>query len=284
MAGLDNGVLWTAAGLDAIHTAYRGAGGYMAGFANLGSTSTPNTGSGMRRLVGAQTMPYAIPEAVTKAILGDDSQIDTFQFGNADVQKGILETGVNDGAFDMAADGISKLTVGIYDFFGLGDTIGNPALFMFLLTRQAHLSPDGTPGWENEMVLSSRVKAIGDEARGHQKEGKARWDCAFNNSNVTPWKQTNQAAFGIPMRRSIRFTSTYRSMFHIWISDGVATTTTPLDYAPVDAPSTKAWQIDTAAPVTVSSVSVGGKTVTFSAVVTPTGTPVVILYQTPSFG
>lgn len=282
--GLENGVKWTAAGLDAIHVAYRAPTGFMAGFANLTAANT-DTGSGMRRLTGAQTAPFTLPDVVRKPILGDDYVVDEFMFAPTDVQQGVLEVAMTDTTFEVAADGTSKLTVGVYDFLARGTTIANPGTFMFLLTRQAHGQDSGNlgqAGFENELIVYSRVKALGDDNKSHQQEGKMRYNVTFLSSNVTPWVQTMTAAFGVTQRMSIVWTSTYRSMLHCWVSDGTEVATTALDYTPISAATTKAWNGSTGGALTVSSVDTGAKTVTLSA--SPSsGVPVVLLYQTASF-
>lgn len=280
MANMENQVKWTAAGLDAIHVAYRNAA-IMAGYSNLNAASTPNTGSGMRKLVGAQTAPFGIPDTVDKVILGDDLAIDTFSFAPTDPLKGILELGMDDNTFNKDAEGVNVKAVGIYNFYGRGDSIVNPGNFMFLLTRQAH-GDDGTSGWENELVVNTRVKPLHSESRAHQLEGSFRHSVNFNQANKTPWGETMLAAFGTGYRRSITWASLYRSMLHVWIADGAAVVTTALDYTPIDAASTKAFNGATGAALTVSSVNTSTKIVTLSAA-PATGVPVVILYQTGSF-
>lgn len=285
MAGMDNATKWTAGGLDAIHVAYRGSGGSMSGFANLSASSTVNTGSGMRRLVGAQTAPFALKEPVVKTIPGDNGVLDTFTWASADVNQGILELGENDGTFDVAADGVTVKTVGVYTFFPRGGTVANPGNFMFLLTRDAHgqdSATSGQSGWENELVMYTRVKPLGDEDRAHQKEGKARQQVTFIDSTVTPWGETCTAAFGVYQRQSFVWTSTYRSMFHCWVSDGSAAATTALDYTPISAATTKAWNFTLGTALTVSSVNTTTKIPTLSAVPLINNL-IVMLYQTASF-
>lgn len=284
MAGLDNGVKWTAAGLDAVHVAYRGSSGYMAGFANLTASGT-NTGSGMRRLVGAQTAPFSIQDVVIKQILGDDAVLDSYQFASTAVQQGVLEIGATDTAFELAADGTAKETVGVYDFIGRGGTIANPGTFMFLLTRQAHGQDSGNAGqagFENELVMYTRVKALGDNNKAHQAEGKMRYNVTFNDSTVTPWGPTTTTAFSATKRMSVVWTSTQRSMLHCWIGDGTAVLTTALDYTPVSAATTKSFNFTTVAADTVSSVNTSTKIVTLSAA-GASGDIHVLVYQTPSF-
>ena len=281
---LGNATQWDSAGLDAVHVAYVGSGGYMAGIANV-ATSATNTGSGMRRLKGAQTAPFGIKEPVVKNIPGDDGVLDTFTFASADVNQGTLELGGADGTFDLAADGVTAKTVGVYTFYPRGGSIANPGTFMFLLTRQAHgldSTTLGSAGWENELVLYTKVKPINDEDRAHQKEGKARYLVTFNEATKTPFGTLSSADFGVYSRQSIIWTSDKRSMCHCWVSDGTATTTTALDYTPDTSTTTKAWDFTAGTALTVSSISTGGKTVTLSASPT-TGHVVFIIYQTASF-
>lgn len=277
----DNAVKWTRAGLDAIHVAYRNSTtGHFAGFSNLSTASTPDTGSGARRLFAAQTAPTTIPAKVAKTIQGDDVAFDSYLFGSAEVATGQLEFGQVDGAFKDAAEGTSSKAVGIYTMYGSGDSIANPGAFMFLLTRQA--KENGVGGFETEVVLSTRVDPIGDEDRAFQKEGKDRYTVTFNNSLYTPWGETCTSAFGVSTRKSILIPSQYRLMFHIWIADGTEVETTALDYTPTTAAQTKAYNATTGGALTVSSINTSTKTVTLNAA-PASGVPVVIWYQTASF-
>lgn len=256
----------------------------MAGIANV-ATSATNTGSGMRRLKGAQTAPFGIKEPVVKNILGDDGVLDTFTFASADVNQGTLELGASDGTFDLAADGVTAKTVGVYTFYPRGGSVANPGTFMFLLTRQSHgldSSTLGSSGFENELVLYTKVKPIGDEDRAHQKEGKARYLVTFNEAHTMPFGTTATTEFGVYARQSIIWSSDKRSMCHCWVSDGTAVETTALDYTPDTATTTKAFDFTAGTALTVSSVNTGTKKVTLSASPT-TGHVVFIVYQTASF-
>lgn len=284
MANFDNQVLWTAAGLDAIHVA-KMRSSLFAGYSGLSAASTPNTGSGMRRLLGAQTAPFALPANVKKAIPGDDTIVDTFTFGSAEPSSGVLLLGIRDNDFDVAAEGTTANTVGIYDFYGTGDTIANPEVWMFLLTKQAHSKDSGSTdaaGWVNELWLSCKVQPLGEEQWAHQAENNFRYDTTFNQATKTPWGVSTTTAFGTAYRRAIRWGSLYRSMLHVWIADNSAVETTALDYTPIDAASTKAWNGTTGAALTVSSVNTSTKKPTLSAA-PASGVPVVMLYQTASF-
>lgn len=282
-----NEVKWTAAGLDAVHAAYRGASGYMAGFANLTAANT-DTGSGMRRLNAAQTAPVPIPAPVVKPILGDDGVRDSYLFQSADPNQGILEFGEQDNTFVQGAEGTTAAAaVGDYTFYGRGGSIANPKKMMYLLTRQAHAfdSGSGAPGFENELVLDALTKALNDESKAHQQEGKQRLQITFNEANTTFWGalMSLSTVFSVARRQSIVWFSQYRSMLHLWVGDGSADATTPLDYTPVSAATTKAWNFATGAALTVSSINTSTKEVTLSAA-PASGVLVAILYQTLVFG
>ena len=279
-----NATRWDNAGLDAVHVAYRGSGGYMAGFSNLLSTGT-NTGSGMRRLLAAETAPFGIKSPVIKNIIGDDGNFDTFTFASAEVNSGLLELGNNDGTFDLAADGVTAKTVAVYTFYPRGGTIANPGSFMFLLTRQAHGQDSatlGSNGFESELVFNTRVKPLGDADRAYQKEGTARHLVTFNETNILPFGTTSGADFATYSRQSMIFNSDKRAMFHVWIADGIAAVTTALDYTPDVAANVKAWNFTLGTALTVSSINTGTKLVTLSAV-PAVNTIVLLLYQTASF-
>lgn len=284
MAAFDNAVKWTAAGLDAVHCARRMGTGLIGGYAGLSAASTPLTGSGMRRLLGAQTAPFGLAENPVKPILGDDIVIDDFMFGMADVQRGILVLGAEDNTFNIDAAGTTKKTVGVYDFYGSGDSIANPTAWMFLLTRQAHgkdSGNDGEQGWENELVLSAGVQPLRGETKAHQAEGSFRQSVTMRQATKTPWGELISAAFGTQYRKSIVWGSLKRCMFHIWIADGTADSFV-VDYEPDVAATTKAWNGTTGAALTVSSVTPATKTIALSAA-PASGVPVISLYQTPTF-
>lgn len=286
MAALDNTVRWTSAGLEAVHVAYRNASGWIAGFSNLTVTNT-NTGSGMRRLEGAELFPGVVSEPDTKPIPGDDAVYDSFEFASPNPQSGILEAGGKDFTLENAFEGMTAYSEGIYNILGRGDTLANPGTFIFLLTRQAH-GKDSTsldqPGFETEIVLSTRVRALSDEVRRHQEVGKMRYNVTMNNSRLLPWGESTTTAMGVASRRSIVIVSLYRLMLHVWVADGTATTTSAFDYTPAisTAAYTKAWNGLTGADLTVTSVSTANKTVTLSGAPT-SGVPVVILYPVLSF-
>lgn len=256
----------------------------MAGFSNLLAAGT-NTGSGMRRLLAAETAPFSIKPPVVKSIPGDDGPFDSFTFASSEANTGILELGNNDGTFDLAADGTTKKTVGGYDFYPRGGSIANPGSFMFLLTRQAHGQDSatlGSNGFENELVFNTRVKPLGDEDRAYQKEGKARHLITFNETNILPFGTTSAADFGTYSRQSMIFHSDKRSMFHIWVADGSAAVTTALDYTPDVASTIKAWNFTLGTALTVSSVNTTTRIVTLSAIPLINNI-ILVLYQTASF-
>lgn len=284
MADFDNAVKWTAGGLDAIHVAQRMGTGLFGGYAGLTAASTPGTGSGMRKLLGAQTAPFGTSETPVKPILGDDIVIDSFQFGLADVSRAMLILGANDGTFDNDAAGVSKKTVGVYDFYGQGDSIANPKSWMFLLTRQAHgkdSGNDGIAGWENELVLATQVQPLKSESKAHQAEGSFRQSVLFNQATKTYWGETCQSAFGTVYRKSIIWASRLRCMIHVFIGDGTEDTFV-MDYTPDVVATTKAWNGTTAGALTVSTVTPSTKEVVLSAA-PGSGVPIIFLYQTPAF-
>lgn len=280
-----NATKFTVAGADALHVAYRNNTGHFAGAANLGTASTPNTGSGARKLIGVQTFPAQILEPNNVAIPGDDGKVDTFQFENADVNQAIIELGVEDAAAADMFEGTTVLAVGDWNIYGRGGSIVNPGNFMFILTRQGHAYDSGSPatsGFVTEVWLNAQIKPLASDGRQGQTEGKSRLNATFNDSNVTPWVQTMVAAFTATKRTFIVLHSLARMAFHIWIADGAAAVTTALDYTPITAARTKAWNGTTGAALTVSSINTSTKLVTLSAVPL-TGVPVILAYETAAF-
>ena len=282
-----NDVKWTAAGLDAIHAGYRGSGGNMAGFANLTAASVGLL-SGMRRLKAAKTAPVPIATPVIKPILGDDAVYDNYLFSSADPNQGVLELSQFDTAFENAVQGTTSASaVGDYTFSGRGGSIGNPANMMYLLTRQAHSfdSGSGSAGFENELVLNAQTVPLYDESKAHQQEGNNRYQITFNEVTKAFWGglMSGATVFSIATRQSVVWFSAYRSMLALFVGDNALTDLPALDYAPVSAATTKAWNFSTGAALTVSSVNTTTKVVTLSAA-PASGVLVAVLYQTPTFG
>lgn len=278
-----NVIRWAGAGLDAVHACYRGSTGFAAGFSNLTAASTPGTGSGMRRLLGAQAYPIAVPDTVKKPILGDDGVQATFQFQSADTVAGTLELGVEDVTWAAAADGSTNYTLGDWTMNSSGGAIGNPGDFMFLVTRQASgkdSSNDGSAAFENEIWMNMAAVPLGDEGRAHQREGKFRYALTADTSSSTPWGVSVLSAFGLSVRHNLRFITTNRLMMHTIIGDG-STAAFVVDYTPVSATKTKAFTAAGAAAA-IASITAGTKTITFSSA--PANTVVVvILYECTSF-
>lgn len=278
-----NVIRWSGAGLDAVHACYRGSTGFAAGFSNLTAASTPGTGSGMRRLLGAQAYPIAVPDTVKKPILGDDGVQATFQFQSADVVAGMLEQGVEDIIWAAATDGSSNYTLGDWTMNSSGGAIGNPGDFMFLVTRQASgkdSSNDGSAGFENEIWMNMAAVPLGDEGRAHQREGKFRYALTADTSSSTPWGATMLATFGLSVRHNFRWVTTNRVMMHTIVGDG-STVAFVVDYAPTTVAKAKAFTAaGVAAPIT--SVTPSTKTITFTTA--PANTVVVIIiYECASF-
>jgi hypothetical protein len=281
----DNPVRTTFSGLHALHAGYRGGLGFMAGFANLKATSTPGSASGMRRLQGAEVFPFGIPTSTIKPVLGDDTTVDTYEYGNTDVIRALIECGINDDVFNAAAEGMIAKVVGGYTFYGRGDTIGgNRGAFMLLANSQAHNKDSGNldeAGWRNELFLSSRLKQLGPESIRHQENNKSRLDAVFNNSAVAFWGELLSEAMQTGYRRTIYWYSQYPGMIDCIISEEDQTVI-PLSYAPVSAETTKIWDVTADALLTVSSVDVNAKTATVSAAITADGHILQCVYQTPS--
>jgi hypothetical protein len=271
--------------LEAVHAGFRNAAGWAAGFSNL-TTTTTGQNSGMRRLEGARLFPLQTPEVEVQPIQGDDGIYDQFMFQSGNVQRGILEMGAKDSTFVASAEGTILYTEGIYNIYGMGDTITNPANLIFLLTRQAHgkdaASLDAT-GFENEIVFNTRVQPISDEAREWQKNGKDRHSVSILDSTLNVWGKTCSSVFGTYKRKSQRWASLYRMMLHTFIGDGAITTVT-LDYTPATATTsyTKCFNGSTGAAITFTSIVPATKILTFTAA-PGSGVPVVILYPVATF-
>jgi hypothetical protein len=286
MATLENVVRWTSSGLDAVHVAQRSSAGWISGYAGL-TTSNTNQGSGMRRIEGAELFGYALQEPNALPILGDNAVYDTFMYPSADALRVFFEAGGSDLTFMQDTDGLTSYAEGIYNIAPHGSALTNPRSFVFLLTYLAHGKDANNidqPGFETEIIISTRVTALGRDERRHQQNAKTRYGVTINNAAKLPWGKTTSATFGTTYVKSISLVTQYRMMLHTWIADGTATTTTALDYTPAvsTAADFKAWNANTGAALTISSVNTSAKTVTLASA-PASGVPVVILYPVQSF-
>lgn len=286
MATFENTVRWTSSGLEAVHVAFRNSAGWCAGYANLTPANT-NTGSGMRRIEGAELFGYALPEPTAEPIPGDNDVYDSFMYPSTEPLRVSFEAGGSDLTFQNDAEGLTAYSEGIYNFAPHGPALGNPKLALFLLTYLAHGKDAANldqPGFETEIILSTRVTALGRDERRHQQNARTRYGVIINNSPYTAWGKTILSAHGTRYLKSQSLVTQYRMMLHTWIADGTATETTALDYTPpVSTVSEfKAWNGATGAALTISSVNLTTKKVTLSAA-PAAGVPVVILYPVTSF-
>lgn len=281
---LNNIKSWTAAGWDALHVAHLAPSGFMAGWANLTAADT-NTGSGMRRLKGAQTMPALINDTNKVPIPGDNGRIRTFTFENADPTQGLLEMGVTDIEAEVEFEGGSVYTLGEWDFRGRGGGAVNLSPFLMLLTRDAYSvdSGEGGNGFENLLVLSTNIKPLDDESRANQAAGKMRYSVVadYPSSGLLPWGVSMQTAFSTTRRLTVPWFSEFRSMLHVFIGDN-AETDIVVDYTPINATKTRAIDFATGNALTISSVTPATKTIVLNAAPT-SGQIVEVIYECESF-
>jgi len=274
---------WAAAGLDAIHVAARSSAGFMAGYSNLVAANT-NMGSGMRRVKGAVTAPIAIPEPTRVPVRGDNGRITTFQFQSDEDNAFTLENSVTDIELEMYAQGGNTYVLGEWDFGLRGSLSPTFKDLMFLLTRNAEsqeAGSQGTAGFENMLVLDSSAMPLGDDQWAYQEEGSARLSCLANPSLLLPWGVLCSSAFTLTDGITIVWKSQYRTMLHVFIGDGTEDEIV-VDYTPINVAKSKCFNADTAAAITVSTVTPGTKTIALAAPV-PINKYGVLLYECAGF-
>lgn len=280
---LENVINWQAAGLDAIHVAYRGSSGYMAGWANL-AAADEGEGSGMRRLWLAQTIPMPLPEPIRRTNFGDNTRGKTFTFENPELNNALLQLGTFDIDAENAFEGTTAYELGDWTFRGRGGNKGNPGSFMLLVTREADSDDTGNegPGFENQIVFNNEIAALGQEQKAHQELGPNRYSITPDYSSVLPWGVAMSTAFGTSRRLDTTWFSQKRAMMYVFVGDGTVDDIV-VDYVPVsDVAKIKAFNALTGAALTVSAVTPGTKTITLSAAPTA-GVVVVLIYECESF-
>lgn len=279
-----NTIKYVAAGLDAVHAAYRAdTGAYMAGWSNLTTSSTAGTGSGMRKLTGAQDFPLAPQDTNVVQVRGDDGLQGTFQFESDSPITGQLVMGVKDLTFSAATRGETALAIGEWTMVAEdGSPTAQPNL-MYLVTRRAISKDSATDGaalFENRLWYNCQTIDKGS-ALSYQADAKFNYNITANKSAYTAWGTTCAASFNSTYKCSTVWVSTNRTMLHCWVADGTAMAVT-VDYTPVSSAKSKAYKVSDGSALTVSSVSAGSKTITLSAAPT-TGTVVVLIYECTSY-
>lgn len=274
---------WASAGLDAIHVAGRTPGGLFAGYGQLTVADTGDD-SGMRRLRGAQVAPVGILEPNRVPVTGDNGRITTFQFASDADNAFTIEMGITDKDFEAFAQGSAVKTIGEWDMGLLGSLGPTFADVMWLLTRDAQSQESdslNSAGFENMLVLSSQAFPLGDDQFNYQEAGGSRYSAIANQANTSPWGADIGTDFTLADGMVITWFSQYRCMLHCFIGDGT-TDDIVVDYTPVTAAKTKAFNATDNVALTVSSITAGTKTVTLSAA-PGSGKLCVVIYECLSF-
>jgi hypothetical protein len=252
--------------LTALHGSYRGVGGYLAGAGNLDATDA-GTGSGMRRIQGALSVPVAVSSPTFVSIPGDGGNIGKLRRKSTADVTFELQTSPRDLVWESMVQGTTVYALGDWDMGVLGGN--NKALkdMTLLAHRPAaskEASSENSTGYENLLIMSALLDAIGDDGFGNQDVGISRFAGTMQMVTKLPWGVTVLAASGVQTGEVFGWFSEYPTMLECFVADGIIVAI-PLTYAPVTAAKTKVFNFTTGAAMTVSSVNVGSKTATISA-------------------
>lgn len=222
--------------------------------------------SGMRHIQGAVTAPTPTPGVNTVYARDDDRYHGAFDF---DAQPSGFGMVFEASDLDLGAWIQKKAlaTIGVWDLLNSGNSNRKFQPGVILLTRQAQsydVTADGDAGYDNLVILNTKfTRTRGDAA--FQAVGQVTLNGVASPVKVTPWGALMSAIFtGDADGLTWEFWSQYVPTFGCVVSDGTVVAL-PLPYAPIDVASTKVYNCTTGAAITVSSVSVVGKTATISA-------------------
>lgn len=270
---------WISADLTAVHIAYRGVGGYMAGAAKL-LTSDTGESSGMHLLDGATDIPIAVSGAQYVNIPGNGGIIARLPRKSTDVPTFVVTVSPRDIAAENMCQDRSKYAVGEWDKVGIGGAKRLSDMILLAHRGGASWEPSSrnSPGYENLLIPSLYLDPAGDQGFANQREGASRFNGTTNGVTKLPTGVSVLTAFGDPVVEAVSWFSDYPTMFEVFVGDGTIDDI-PLTYAPISTAKTKAFLFSDGSTLTVSSVNTSSKLATLSAA-PASGAIVVVEYET----
>lgn len=234
MAPIGNIVEWASDNLLGVWVSARNANGLLGGFDNLDETDTGSY-SEFHRLLGGITAPLPIPEDATARTRGDGRTLHTWT-READTDNAYtLDMAVRDIDADAFFNGGTTHMLGYYWKMGvLGASGRSPQDSILLLHRYAKDTLTGKPqGYENALVFSNTLQAIGDDNFAQDTVGGARYSGVSNRVNRFPWGEQIVDATNYADGITDSWVSEFPVMFGTIVGDG-ALTAIPLEHTPAD--------------------------------------------------
>jgi hypothetical protein len=230
------------AGFDRIDGGYNDTNGYYQGTDPLNAPAAGNQdGSGMFRLVGAQTVPLAPTEAEVITVSGDDEPLTQFSFDSPDLPSGVLQTATENLTLEANAQGtkvevLGDLTIGVRQPTG-----STPASLCMAFQRQAKDWTIGALGVSKRSGLwvpRIELRPRGPADLTQRQHSPSQWNLITSKSDRKPWGATFTATEnGTTSAALIPIKSSYILQLHRWTGDN-SQTDFFLPYVAVGTPTT----------------------------------------------
>lgn len=215
------------AGFDRIDYGFRNADGYFIGSDTTAPAAGDQDGSGLARLLGAQTVPLSPSEAETITVLGDDEPLTQFSFDPADLPSGVLQTAVADLGLEAKAQGTQVETLGDFTIGVRQPTGSTPATLCMGFQRQAK---DWTPGAlgvakrKSVWAPSVELRPRGPSDITQRQHSPEQWNIITSKSDRKPWGATFTAGEnGTTSAALVPINSSYIVQLHCFVGDNSET-------------------------------------------------------------
>lgn len=216
------------AGFDRIDGGYNDANGYYQGTDPLAAPSAGDQdGSGMFRLVGAQTVPLAPSEAEVVNVLGDDEPLTQFSFESPDLPSGVLQTATENLTLEANSQGTKVETLGDLTIGVRQPTGTTPASLCLAFQRQAKDWTIGALGVSKRSGLwvpRAELRPRGPADLTQRQHSPTQWNIVTSKSDRKPWGATlSSATNGTTSAALIPIKSSYILQLHRWTGDNSET-------------------------------------------------------------
>lgn len=268
---------WASAGLYAVQVAQRGSTGHMAGWAGLEAADT-DTESSMRLLIGGVTAPSPLPQATRVRNRGRDTFIAEHVFDAPPNDFNIVFEDF-DGDVSALINTLTVFTLGEWDIVPEGGPTTFQAMY-WLFTRHAiskETATDGTAGFENLLVLNSSGR-VEPGTMDFQAPGTFTIVATASPVTETPYGTTALASHGQQTIVTERWFSEYPCSMTCFVGDN-SEVDVGLGFTPISTDKTKAYNVDTGAALTVSSVNTSTDEAVLSAA-PASGALCLVVYET----
>lgn len=263
----DNVTQWISAGFERLDYSFMTSTGIITG--GLVNTVPANgAGIGLTQFTGVQSADPTIPEPTFIDIPGDDDVMGKFAFAPDTTPSFTLTHGVN----QLTVGALTESTINVaYGPITLRALQPSGAVYkdvLLLFTRQAKEkgAGDGLSGYEHLVIYKSQLVTTSVPQAFEGRTGAVyRTSVSTTRSSKRPWGETlSDVTHGTTSEIMFQFFDSYKWTFFNFTGDGTATDVV-LAKTPVTVARTLAKRFDTAAALTVSSVTPSTRTAVLNA-------------------